>query len=96
LVSQLPEIREIKPFLTANKKGINAQVKLTLRSSANIPDLTAKLQDMIRRKLEDAIGMEGKVNIQVHVAKMVFDETKTKRIAELSDQPQVPFHGYRA
>ncbi|MEI7998411.1 MAG: alkaline shock response membrane anchor protein AmaP [Candidatus Omnitrophota bacterium] len=95
LVSQLPEIKEIKPFLTANKKGINAQVKLTLRSQVNIPDLTAKLQEIIRRKIEETIGLEGKINIRIHVAKMILEDGKTKRSVDVVDQPQVPFHGYR-
>ena len=82
-------------FLTANKKGIDAQVKLILRAQVNIPDLTAKLQDMIRRKMEEAIGMEGRITIHIHVAKMVLDDIKTKRSIDLGDQPQVPFHGYR-
>ncbi len=95
LISQLPEIKEIKPFLTANKKGIEVQVKLVLRSQANIPDLTVKLQDMIRRKIEETIGMEGKIIIRIHVAKMVLSDAKSKRPIDVVDQPQIPFHGYR-
>ena len=94
LTVQLPEIKEIKPFLTANKKGIDAQVKLILRSEANIPDLTVKLQDSIRRKIEEAVGMEGKVTIRIHVAKIIFDGVKFNRGVEV-EEPQIPFHGYR-
>jgi len=95
LTTQLPEIKEIKPFLTANKKGIDAQVKLVLRSQVNIPDLTVKLQDSIRRKIEEAVGMEGKVTIHIHVAKMALEDIKSKRGVEV-EQPQIPFHGYRS
>ena len=96
LTSQVPEVKEIKPFLTANKKGIDAQIKLTLRSQVNIPDLTARLQDLIRRKIEDTVGMEGKINIRIHVAKMMLEESKLKRSGNVPHDPQVPFHGYRA
>lgn len=92
LTVQHPEIREIKPFLTANKKGIDAQVRLVLRSQANIPDLTAKLQDSIRRKIEEAVGMEGKIGIRIHVAKMMLEEGKFRSGIDV-DQPQVPFRG---
>ncbi len=95
LTSQVPEVKDIKPFLMVNKKGIDAEIKLTLRRQVNIPDLTARLQDLIRRKIEEVIGMEGKVNIRIHVAKMILDETKSKRSMD-SENPQVPFHGYRA
>lgn len=94
LTAQLPEIKEIKPFLTANKKGIDAQVRLVLRAQVNIPDLTAKLQDSIRRKIEEAIGMEGKITIHIHVAKMMLEEGKLKSSVEI-EQPQIPFRGYR-
>ncbi len=95
LIFQLPEIKEIKPFLTANKKGIDAQLKLVLRSSANIPDLTVKLQDIVRRKIEEVIGLEGRIIIRIHVAKMILDDIKIKRGSDV-DQPQIPFHGYRS
>ena len=95
LTSQLPEIKEIKPFLTANKKGIDAQIKLVLRAQANIPELTAKLQEMVRRKVEEVIGMEGRIVVRIHVARMALDETKSRRSVDIIDQPQIPFHGYR-
>ena len=96
LTSQLPQIKEIKPFLTVNKKGIDAQIKLILRSQVNIPDLTARLQEMILRKIEEAIGMEGRVAVRIHVARVSLDDIKSKRSVDVLDQPQVPFHGYRA
>jgi uncharacterized alkaline shock family protein YloU len=93
LTSQMPEVKDIKPFLTVGKKGIDAQVKLTLRSQVNIPELTARLQDLIRRKLEDSIGLEDKVSVRIHVAKMVLEDMKSKR--SMDSDPQIPFHGYR-
>ncbi len=95
LTSQLPEIKEIKPLVMANKKGLDAQIKLILRSQANIPDLTAKLQDMVRRKIEETIGMEGRINVRIHVTRMALDDLKSRRRVDIIEQPQVPFHGYR-
>lgn len=95
LTSQLPEIKEIKPLVVANKKGLDVQIKLILRSQVNIPDLTAKLQDMVRRKIEDTITMEGRINVRIHVARMALDDLKGRHSVGIIDQPQVPFHGYR-
>ena len=92
LTTELPQIKDIKPFITVNRKGIDTQIKLTLRSQVNIPDLTARLQDLVRQKIEETIGMEGKVTVRIHVAKIILDESKLKTIAK---EPQVPFHGYR-
>ena len=94
LTTLVPEIKEIRPTVLAIRKGLDIDIKLILRSEANIPELTARLQDLVKRKIEDAIGMEGKLNIHVHVYKNSLDDIKIRRPMSL-DEPQVPFHGYR-
>lgn len=96
LTHDLPQIREIRPFMMANNKGIDVETKLILRSQANIPDLTSRLQDLIKRKIEEVIGMEGKVNVRVHVIKIVLDEIKSTKRNNVEIEGTVPFHGYRA
>ncbi len=91
---QVAEIKEIRPTVLAIRKGLDIDIKLILRSEANIPELTARLQDLVKRKVEESIGMEGKLHIHVHVIKISLDDVKTKRQISL-EEPQVPFHGYR-
>ena len=93
---QVPEIKDIRPTVLAVKKGLDIDIKLTLRKEANIPDLTTRLQDLVRRKIEEAIGMEGKINVRIHVVKISLDDIKSKRPSVQIEGPQVPFHGYRA
>lgn len=95
LTVQVPEAKEIRPTVLAVKKGLDIDIKLVLRSEANIPDLTARLQDLVRRKIEETIQMEGKINIRIHVIKISLEDIKSKRPVRI-DEPHVPFHGYRA
>lgn len=95
LNAQIYEIKEIRPTVLAIRKGLDIDIKLVLRQETNIPELTARLQDLVRRKIEEAIGMEGKLNIHVHVIKILLDDARVKRPVALKD-PYVPFHGYRA
>ena len=96
LTQEIPQIKEIRPYMTAVKKGLNVEAKLTLRAQANIPELTARLQDLIRRRIEEVTGMEGKINVQVHVTKIILDEGKTFKRTVEAERGHVPFHGYRA
>ncbi len=94
LSSQLSEIKEIRPTVLAIRKGLDIDIKLILKSEANIPELTGRLQDLVKRKIEESIGMEGKLNIHVHVIKISLEDIKSRRTM-LVEEPQVPFHGYR-
>lgn len=95
LSAQVPEIKEIRPVVLAIKKGLDIEIKLVLRCEANIPDLTTRLQDLVRRKIEETINMEGRINIRIHVVKISLEDLKGKRPVRV-DEPNVPFRGYRA
>ena len=96
LSTQVPEVKEIRPTVLAIKKGLDIDIKLVLRTEANIPDLTARLQDLVRRKIEEAISLEGKINIRIHVVKISLEDIKGHKRPVHIDEPNVPFHGYRA
>jgi uncharacterized alkaline shock family protein YloU len=96
LIVQMPEVKEIRPYMIATRKGMEVDIKLTLRHEVNIPELTARFQDLVRRKIEEAVGMEGKINIRVHVTKISLDDIKAaKGKGEFQIPAQAPFHGYR-
>jgi uncharacterized alkaline shock family protein YloU len=101
MITQIPEVREIRPNIIATKKGLDVEIRLVLRSEVNIPEMTLRLQNMVRDKIQDAIGIEEKVNIHVHVIKIVSDENKPRKKekglkTEEPEEPNVPFQGYRA
>jgi uncharacterized alkaline shock family protein YloU len=93
LIVQMPEVKEIRPNMTAHRKGLEVDVKLVLRHEADIPELTGRFQELVRRKIEDSVGMEGKVNIRVHVIKIALDDIKARH-GDFQVPSQAPFHGY--
>lgn len=99
LVLKTPQIKEIRPSITSIKKGLDVDIRLVLRSDANILDLTADLQEVIRRKIQDVTGVEERVNIRIHVAKISVDPLKVDNndTVSLEDEAgsHVPFRGYR-
>ena len=95
LIVQMPDIKEIRPHMVAVRKGLEVDIKLVLRHEVNIPDLTARFQELVRRKIEEAIGMEGRINIRVHVVKISLEDIKSKR-DEFQVPTQAPFHGYHS
>jgi uncharacterized alkaline shock family protein YloU len=92
---QVHEVKEIRPTVLAIKKGLDIDIKLILRAETNIPELTTRLQDLVRRKIEETIGMEGKINIHIHVIKISLEDIKAGKRPVHIDEPHVPFHGYR-
>ncbi|MDP2943717.1 MAG: alkaline shock response membrane anchor protein AmaP [Candidatus Omnitrophota bacterium] len=95
VTSGIYEIKEIKPNVIAGKKGIEVNVRLVLKSEANIPDLTSQLQDLIKAKIQEILGIEEQIIVKIHVAKIVSFEERERRKKELvRDEHAIPFSGY--
>jgi len=99
ITSLLPEIRELRPDVIAGKKGIMVALRVILKSEANIPELTARLQELTKAKIQSALGIEEQINIRIHIAKIVTSEEKDKKRKsqqlETSDaQASLPYSGY--
>jgi len=96
LTSQLAEIKETRPDVIATKKGIQIDLRVVLRSESNLPDLTLKLQELIKSRIQDILGVEETVTVRVHVAKIIsIEEEKDKKKKGLEkDEPIVPFQNY--
>ncbi|MBF0570386.1 MAG: alkaline shock response membrane anchor protein AmaP [Candidatus Omnitrophica bacterium] len=94
LIVQMPEVKEIRPYMIANRKGLEVDIKLVLRHEVNIPELTSRFQELVRRKIEEAVGMEGKINIRIHVTKISLEDIKFKNNEDFQISAQSPFHGY--
>lgn len=92
----IPEIKELRPDVIATKKGILVDLRVVLKSETNIPELTARLQEITRSKIEEVLGVEGQVIIKIHVVKIIpVDEKERKRKeTEKQEQPTIPFSGY--
>lgn len=98
LVSREPEVKEVRSTISARKRRLEADVRVVLNADSNIPDLTQRLQDMVRSKIQDTIGLEESVVVRMHVTKIVMDY-KNKADKEkgrgLKMDDSLPFQGYR-
>ena len=95
LAGILPEIRELRPDVIATKKGIIVDLRVVLKSEANIPELTDRLQEITRSKIQEVLGLEEQIIIKIHVAKIISIEEKERKRRELEkEEPTIPFSGY--
>ncbi len=95
LAGIIPEIKELRPDVIATKKGIIVDIRVVLRSEANIPDLTDRLQEITRSKIQEILGVEEQIVIKIHVVKIISaQETDKKRKESEKNEPTIPFGGY--
>lgn len=97
IAGEMPEIKELRPNVLASKKGITVDLRVILRSEANIPDLTARLQDITRGKMQEVLGIEEQIIIKIHVIKIIQHESREKKrktSVEEEAQSTMPFDTY--
>ena len=107
-IHDVDEVKDSKTKIVASKKGLHISMRLAIRSDVSIPAMISQVQDLIKDKIQDTIGLDEKVDITVYVGKIVPDiKTEVKKKKKKSDdnaeskpedggEPTVPFHGYRA
>lgn len=97
LAGIIPEVKELRPNVVANKKGIIVEMRVVLRSEANIPELTSRLQDITKSKIQEVLGVDEQIIIRIHVAKIAHDEkdNRRKKDFEKEERSTIPFSGYR-
>lgn len=95
LAGAIPQIKELRPDVIATKKGIIVDLRIILKSEANIPELTERLQEITRAKIQEVLGTEEQIIIKIHVLKIALTEEKDRKKKELEkeDEPTIPF-GY--
>lgn len=95
LAYMLPNVKELRPDVRAHKKGITVDLKVVLKSEANIAALTEQLEDLTKTRMQEVLGLEEKITINTHIIKIISQEDKDKRRKESDfNEPTVPFSGY--
>lgn len=91
---QVPEVKSLRPDVVVGKKGFTVNLRLDLRSETSIPDLTERLQELVKNKIREILrGIDEPIVVKIHVAKIVSAEEKKKSDFE-SKEPNIPFYGY--
>ncbi len=95
LTGIMPEIRELRPDVIATKKGIIVDLRVVLKSDTNIPDLTARLQELTRSKIQEVLGIEEQIVVKIHISKIVGPDEKDRRRKEpIKEESTLPYGGY--
>lgn len=69
-VRHLTEVKELRSSVTASKKGINVICKATIFAESNIPETTERIQNIIKSRVRDMLGVEETINTKIHVTKI--------------------------
>lgn len=75
----MPEVKELRANVTAGKKGINVINRAVIYSDTNIPEVTEKIQAMLKNKIQEMLGIEEAINVKIHIAKIVPAESPEAR-----------------
>ncbi len=89
LSMSIVEIKDLRTSVRAGKKGIEIDNRVSLWADANIPDTTSNVQDVIKNRIQDILGIEDPIIVRVHVGKIVQKERKKlkKQEKELVEEP---------
>jgi len=98
-VLRIPDVKEVRSIIRATKKGIDVNCRLVLKAESNIPDTTSRIQDLIKSRIQDILGIEENVMVKLHIAKIFSQPEKEKAGKEDESRDfselSVPFKGYR-
>ena len=69
-VRHIKEVKEMRSNVTATKRGINILCKAAIFDDSNIPEITEKLQGIVKSKVRDMLGVDETINTKIHVTKI--------------------------
>ena len=91
---QINDIKDLRCDVKANKKGaIQITAKVTLWSDANIPEATERVQNLVKTKVQDMLGLEEAVTCTVHISKIVHKEDFKKKRMDKQETGEEAYHG---
>ncbi len=91
VVKQIPQVKELKPVVSAGKRGICIKAKASLYSESNIPEITEKVQSMIKTKLAEMLGIEETINVKIHISKLLHRGDKEDASEGNDESRRMPF-----
>ena len=87
LSSEIYEIKDAKPQIIANREGIEIHARLIVERDVNLPELTARFQDLVSRYIKDVMGIENITEIKVYIQRIASRKASQER--ESSDEETV-------
>lgn len=92
--SSLPEVKDLKADCIATKKGIDISTKIIFWSDTNIPEVTEKIQSLIKTRVQEMLGIDEPIIVKVHVTKIANrEEAKISKKGKEKEDVSIPFRG---
>jgi uncharacterized alkaline shock family protein YloU len=92
LASSITEVKDLRSSVTAGKKGIEIDTRVTLWADANIPQTTENIQAIIKNRIQEMLGIEENIEVRVHISKIIKKEKKSAKKRDEASKP-APFRG---
>ncbi|MDD4202413.1 MAG: alkaline shock response membrane anchor protein AmaP [Candidatus Omnitrophica bacterium] len=89
IAKNMKQVKDLRPVVSKTKKGLEVKVKATIFSDANVPAVTEQLQQRIKEKVMDMLGIEESVDVMIHVSK--FFQTDSKHIDTDDGSSRIPY-----
>lgn len=83
------EISRIRPKIISKKHGLEVIIISDLASEVNILEFTREVQNKVKEKLENILGEDKEIKVQMKIRKMVFSGRK-----KIEEEPEIPFRKY--
>lgn len=90
LGTKLVEVKEMHPQVLATREGLEVYNRIILEPNTNIPEATSRIQDMIRKYVEDVLGIKEIVAIKVLVVKIAPEEVRKRKGREKAEESILP------
>lgn len=68
-------IGELKPKVNAGKKGLEIYNRISVEAGASIPEITTRIQDVIKAQIKGVLGIDEIGTIRTYVNKIITEET---------------------
>ncbi|MCM8786972.1 MAG: alkaline shock response membrane anchor protein AmaP [Candidatus Omnitrophica bacterium] len=91
LLESKSELSHIKPKILLDKKSIKIVIRANLTSEVNLVEFVSAIQNQLEEKLQNMLGKEKEIKVEIEIKKMVFD--KNKKLT-LETEPKIPFRDY--
>ena len=76
LGGKLTEVREMHPQVLVTREGLEIYSRIILEPNINIPEATSRIQEIIKKYVEDVLGIKDIVAIKVLVVKIAPEEAR--------------------
>lgn len=71
---EIKGVKELKPRVIATKKGLEVLNRVSIEGEVSIPQVTMRIQELIKAQLKDILGIEEVGAIRTFVNKIVTEE----------------------